>query len=201
MGKAEEIPIICLRPHKRMFKLKSQPPLTLASLSLTIRFMRRWGFPPPFSLHWPYAPTVSQRSRRPEGLTSSTFWLQTPTRADARAHTRVAFLCSAGVVAHCQAYKTQGNYKNITEMHTKVLAKVRFCALLVLQDKCVAALAWHIFQPAKRQLHNNNNRPVRNMVFNLVYQLNMQWDLRVLLIGRVIGFIVRLCALRRFSWN
>lgn len=122
MGKAEEIPIICLRPLRRMFKLKSQPPRSLTGL----KFMWRWGFLPPLYLHWPLAPTVSQCNRPPQGLTSSTFRPQK--------HMHVLHFWALQVLRHIvKQTKTRRKHKNTRTIRTKALARVRFCALLVFK--------------------------------------------------------------------
>lgn len=73
--KAKEIPIICFRPRRRMFKLKSQTPVSLSPLLSVIawRFMWRWGFQPPLpsSPVTPCSLCVSVQQAPPQGLTSS----------------------------------------------------------------------------------------------------------------------------------
>lgn len=99
-----------------MFKLKSQPPISL-HLSLTsLRFMWRWGLLPPPSFQWPLAPYVSQCNRPPLGLTSFIYkHTHMHMQMHMHIHTRVACMCSAGVATlgkhtnsmHIQKKKTQ----------------------------------------------------------------------------------------------
>ncbi len=161
VSKAEEIPIICLRPCRRMFKLKSQPPYLSLRLSLTsLRFMWRWGFLPPLPFQWPLAPYVSQWNRPPQGSTSFPYKQKTHT------HTHVLLLCALQVLQHTV------KHTNSQHMHTNTIrtptkgprqTRVMVRALFLFQEQkeigALIALTLHVFQPGKTSFNNTSAEP------------------------------------------
>lgn len=107
VSKAEEIPIICLRPCRRMFKLKSQPPISLfACLSLV------WGS---CGGGGSYLPSLSSDPLLPMCLSATDplrDWPLSPTNkkhthtcTHAQTETHVLLLCALQVLQHIVKHK------------------------------------------------------------------------------------------------
>lgn len=133
---AEEIPIICLRPCRRMFKLKSQPPPSLSSP------VSHW-FKVHVEVRAPTSPLLPLTScslcvseqQTPSGI--DLFPPQTAQHIHTYRHihtrTRVAFMCAAGVATHCEAHLHTNTLRMQTESHGQTV--VMFRALFLFQEQ------------------------------------------------------------------
>lgn len=100
VGKAEEIPIICLRPCRRVFKLKSQTPRSLSFFAcLKVHAEVKAPTSPLFPLTScsPMCLGAAENPDLPEGLTS---FPEHIARTHTHRPTRVAFVHAAGVATH-----------------------------------------------------------------------------------------------------